>query len=113
MRRTVVSWVQKTTRLDFNRYSSVAMEANEMEPGTRDQSGQALQKFQRRHHDMRGAIAVRGFELQDDVAVWWTSQPFVAKGGTGDVATEAFERGPLIGAAVYGKLPKRSIKVTH
>ena len=77
------------------------MEANEMEAGTRDQGSQALQEFQRRHHDMRGAIAVRGFELQDDVAVWCTSQPFVAKGGTSDVATEAFEREPLMGAAVH------------
>ncbi len=71
------------------------MEANEMEAGTRDQGSQALQEFQWCHHDMRGAIAVRGFELQDDVAFWFASQPFMAKGGTGDVATEAFEGMPL------------------
>ncbi len=57
------------------------MEANEMEAGTRDQGGQALQEFQRCHDDMRGAIAVRRFELQDDLAFWCASQPFVAKGG--------------------------------
>jgi len=33
------------------------MEANEMEPGTRDECGQALQKFQRAHHEMGGSIA--------------------------------------------------------
>ena len=59
-----------------------AMEANEMEAGTRDQGSQALQEFQGHHHDVRGAIAVWGFELQDDVAFWCASQPFVAKGGT-------------------------------
>ena len=44
------------------------MEANEMEPGTRNQGSQALEEFERCHDDMRGAIAVGGFELQDDVA---------------------------------------------
>ena len=78
-----------------------AMEANEMEAGTRDQGGQALQEFQRRHDDMRGAITVRGFELQDDVAFGCASQPFVAKGGTGNVATEAFEGMPLMRSAVH------------
>ncbi len=47
-----------------------------------------MQEFQRRHDDMRGAITVRGFELQDDVAFRCASQPFVAKGGTGDSKTE-------------------------
>ena len=75
------------------------MAANEMEAGTRDQGGQTLEEFQGRHDDMRGAIAVRGFELQDDVAVWCASQPFVAQGGTGDVATETFESCSLMGAA--------------
>ncbi len=77
------------------------MKAKEMEPRTRDERRQAVQEFQRCHDDVRGAIAVRGFELQDDVAFRCASQPFVAKGGTGDVATEAFERGPLMGAAVH------------
>ena len=45
-----------------------AMEANEMEPGTRDECGQALQEFQRAHHEMGGSIAVRRFELEDDLA---------------------------------------------
>ena len=62
------------------------MEANEMEAGSRDQDSQALQEFQGSHHDMRGAIAVGGFELQDDVTVWCASQAFVAQGGTGDVS---------------------------
>ena len=41
------------------------MEATEMEPGPRDEGGQALQEFQRGHDEMGGAIAVRGFELED------------------------------------------------
>ena len=77
------------------------MEANEMEAGSRDQGGQALQEFQGRHDDMRGAIAVRGFEFQYDLSFWCASQPFVAQGGTSDVATEAFEGRALMGAAVH------------
>ena len=77
------------------------MEANEMEAGTRDQGGQALEEFERCHDDMRGAIAVGGFELQDDVAFLSASQPFVAQGGTGDVTRETFERGPLMWATVH------------
>jgi len=53
------------------------MEANEMEAGTRDQGSQALQEFQGRHDDMRGAVSVRGFELQDDVAFWCVGQAFI------------------------------------
>ena len=34
------------------------MVTNEMEAGTRDQGGQALEEFERCHDDMRGAIAV-------------------------------------------------------
>jgi len=44
------------------------MEANEMQPGTWDERREALQEFQRAHHEMGGAIAVRGFELQHDLA---------------------------------------------
>jgi len=50
------------------------MEANEMEPGTRNQGGQALEEFQGRHDDMRGAIA--GLEL-DHASQWsgWSAAP--------------------------------------
>ena len=40
---------------------------------------------------MGGAIAIRGFELEDDFAGRGTAQAFVAQGGTGDVATQPFE----------------------
>ena len=64
------------------------MAANEMEAGTRDQGSQPLQEFQGRHDDMGGAIAVRGFEFQHDVALGCASQAFVAQGRTGDSKTE-------------------------
>ena len=45
-----------------------AMNAHEMGLGTRDEGRHALQEFQRGHHQMGGSIAVRGFELQHDLA---------------------------------------------
>ena len=46
---------------------------------------------------MSGAIAIRGFELKDDLAGLGAAQAFVAEGQTRDVATEAFELLPLLG----------------
>ncbi len=49
---------------------------------------------------MGGAIAIRGFELKHDRAGPGAAEPFVAEGRACDVATEAFEGVPLIGAAL-------------
>ena len=68
-----------------------------MKPRTRDERGQALQEFQRGHHEMGGPIPVRGFELEVNLAGLGTAQPFVAEGRTRDVATEAFKFLPLMG----------------
>ncbi len=64
------------------------MEAKEMQAGLGDEGGQALEEFQRRHDEMGGAIAVRSFQLQHDVARLGATETFVAQGGTGDVASE-------------------------
>ena len=77
------------------------MEANEMEPGTRDEGSQALQEFQRAHHEMGGAIAVRGFELKDDLAGRGAAHPFVSEGGARDIATQVFECVALMGGAAH------------
>ncbi len=73
------------------------MEANEMEARTWDEGGQALQEFQWGHHEVGGLIAIRGFELEDDLAGRGAAQAFVAEGGTCDVATQPFEFLPLLG----------------
>jgi len=76
-----------------------AMEANEMESGPGDQGGQALQEFQRGHHDMRGPIAVGRFELQDDLAGRGAAQPFVAQcSGSLKMDTRLSPLGPPSGA---------------
>ncbi len=85
------------------------METNEMEPRPRDEGAQALQKFQGRHHDMRGPIAIRRFELQEDLAGRGAAQPFVAQGGAGDVATETFEGRPLMRPAIHVGLKAKAL----
>ncbi len=65
------------------------MKANEMEPRTRDEGGQALQEFQRGHDQMGGAIAIRGFKLEHHLAGPGAGEPFVAEGRTRDVVAQA------------------------
>jgi hypothetical protein len=62
------------------------MEANEMEPRTGDERGEALHELQGLHYDMRDAVMVRAFELQHDFTGTIECQPFVGNGGSGDVA---------------------------
>ena len=73
------------------------MKANEMEPGPRNERGQGFQEFERRHHEMGGAIAIRGCELQHDLTGPGAAEPFVAEGGARDVAAETFEFLSLLG----------------
>ena len=63
--------------------------------GTR--AARTLQAFQRAHDQMGGAIAIRGFELEDDFVGQDTAQPLVLQGRTGDVAAQPFEGVPLLG----------------
>ncbi len=60
------------------------METNEIEPGTWHEGGQALHKFQWRHHDVGGAVLVRAFELQYDIAGAVEFKPFIGDGGVCD-----------------------------
>ncbi len=76
------------------------MEPNEMEPGARTEGRQALQEFQRGHDEMGGAIPVRGFELEHNLAGRGAPQAFVAEGGARNVPTQAFEFLPLLGATL-------------
>jgi len=74
------------------------MEANQMQPGARDQCGQALQQLQGRHHDMGGAVAPGALELEHDWAGAIALEPLVGNGRAGDVAAQAFELLALMGA---------------
>jgi len=84
------------------------MEANQMQPGTRDQCGQALHELQRRHHDMGGAVAPGALELEHDLAGWIALEPFVGDGRAGDIAAQAFELLALMGVTPCCRCRKRA-----
>ena len=58
---------------------------------TRHQRGQAVHEFQRRHLDMRGAVAPGAFQLQHDITSAIALEPFIGNRGARDVAAQAFE----------------------
>ena len=57
-----------------------AVKANQVQARARHQRGQALQEFQRRHADVRGAVAPRALELQHDIPRSIALHPFVSIG---------------------------------
>ena len=62
-----------------------------------NERGQALQEFQWAHHEMGGAIAVRGCQLQHDLAGPGAAEPFVAEGRPRDSAAQPFDLLALLG----------------
>ena len=64
------------------------MEADQMQPRTRNQRSQTLHEFKRGHHNMRGAILVGRLELQNDIAGAIAFKPLVSNGGSGNVAAQ-------------------------
>ena len=77
------------------------MEANEIEPGTWHEGGQALHKFQWGHHDVGGAILVGAFELQHDLAGAVEFEPFMGDGRACDIAAQLLEFVALIHGATH------------
>ena len=77
------------------------MEADEMQPGTGHERGEALHEFERFHHDMGGAVVVGAFELQHDITGTTAFEAFVGNGWTGNVSAQVFELVALIDGATH------------
>ncbi len=82
------------------------MKSYEVEPGPWHKRCQALHEFQWRHHDVGGAVPIRAFQLQHDIAGTVEFEPFIGDGGAGDIAAQLFE---LIAENSYYKRPFLSI----
>ena len=67
------------------------MKTDQMQARSRHQRGQALHEFQRRHLDVRGAVAPGALELQHDITSAIALESFVGDRGARDVAAQAFE----------------------
>ena len=65
-----------------------AMKSDEMQPGTGDERGKALQELQRFHNEMRGAIEVKCLKPEHHLPGTLECQALVGKGGPGDVPTK-------------------------
>lgn len=59
-----------------------------------------MQKFQRAHHQMNDPIAIRRFELEDDLTGRGAAQPFVAQGRAREIATQTFKSLPLMRSTI-------------
>jgi hypothetical protein len=82
--------------------------AEQMQARPRHQRGQALHELQRRHHNVRGAVAPGALELQHDVSSAIALESFVGDRGTRDVPAQALEFLALMG----GKTPPTGIKAS-
>ena len=87
------------------------MEANEMQPGTGNQGGQALHELERRHHDMGGTVVVRTFELQHDITGTTAFEAFVGNRWTGNVSAQVFELVALIDGATHFGMQAKALRV--
>ena len=86
-----------------------AMEANKIESGARDQGGQSLHEFKRRHHHVGGSVSIRALELQDDIACSVTFKSLIGNRRTRDIATQAFELITLIGGAAHAGMQAKAV----
>ena len=72
-----------------------AVEADQMQARTRHQGGQALHEFQRRHDDVRGAVAPGALQLQHDITGAIALEPFVGdRRAAGTRPSEAYRHRP-------------------
>ncbi len=77
------------------------METDEMEPWTRDERGEALHEFQRRHHDMGRVISIGSLQCERHLPGPVECKQSVGDGGAGDVSAQVFEFLPLMGGAAH------------
>ena len=100
---------ERATQLGVGREHAV--EANQMQPRTRHQRGEALHELQRRHDDVSGAILVGAVQLQHDIAGVIGFESFVGNGGAGDIAAQAFEFLTLIGVTAHRCMQAEAVRV--
>ena len=82
-----------------------------MQARPRHQRGQALHELQRRHHNVRGAVAPGALELQHDVTRAMALEPFVGDRRTRDVAAQPFEFLALMQPDVRERLTTLGVEV--
>ena len=87
------------------------METYQIEPRPWHEGVQALHEFERGHDDVSGAVPVRTFELQYDIAGAVEFEPFVGDGGAYNVAAQLLEFVTLIHGAAHRGVEAKPISL--
>ena len=102
-RRLGLLWYHQRAQPGVGRQHAV--EANQVQPRPWHQRGQALHELQRRHDQMRGAVAPGCLELEHHLPGGVGLHAFVGQCRAGDVAAQLFQR-----LAVFGRAAHRSVQ---
>ena len=88
-----------------------SMKADQVQPRARHECCQALYELQRRHPDVRGAVAPRALELQHDITRAIALEPLVGDRGARDVPAQAFERLALMLSAAHPGMQAEAVRI--
>ena len=88
-----------------------AVITDQMQAWARHQPGQALHEFERRHADMRCAVAPGAFELQNEVSRVIAAEPFLGDRRARNVAAQAFEFLVLMRAKTHPSVQAEAVRI--
>ena len=87
------------------------MEADQVQPRPRHQRGQPLHELQRRHHQVRGAVAPGGLERDHHLTGGVGLYAFVGQRGARRVAAQLFQRFAVVGRATHSRAQAEAVAV--
>ena len=88
------------------------MEPNQVHPRAWHQRRQSLHELQRRHDQVRGAIAPSCLELEHHLPGGVGLHAFVGQCRASDVAAQLFQRLPVVGAAAHSGVQAEPVDVS-
>ncbi len=88
-----------------------AMESNQVQPWPWHQGCKPLHELQRRHHQVRGAVAPGCLQLQHHLPCCVALHALIGQRRAGDVAAQLLERLALVGAAAHSRVQAEPVDV--
>jgi len=89
-----------------------AMETDQVQARPGHQGSQPLYELQRRHHQVRGAVAPGRLERQHDLSGGVALHTFNGQGRAGDVAAQLLQSLAVFGAAAHGHMQAETLHVS-
>jgi len=84
------------------------VKAYEMQARARHEGCQPLHEFERRHHEVARAVAIRRLQLEYHLPRAVHTQPLVGDGRARDVAAQVLKRLTLIGGAAHPRMQAKA-----